>query len=247
MKYYQLMSPHFAFFFIIAALSFSREYWQAKTASSVVISADEQRAYLAVMADENPEENETQRVARMQSRLIDEKLLLQEAVMLNLHHDAMIEARLQRKLKALWTSGLANPTREVLQTYYAKHPQQFMTPKRRDLEIAVLNKAQDQVVSTKEWKHMSQYDVAIRFGTFAAEALEHLATEQWSGPITSPSADIKIKVLSVEEPRLKTFDEAKNEVASEWRKSEESRLIQAKMEELHLKYAVTLEPLNHGQ
>ncbi|MFT7560966.1 MAG: hypothetical protein ACI93R_002891 [Flavobacteriales bacterium] len=188
---------------------------------------------------------------------LNRRMLLDEARRLGLQDDISIENKLVRKLRAILSVTVEDPSEENLRQYYLDHRQNYQYPERWDIEyISVpidkadelaleLNKLEDnskiiQLVNTAPVKlnATSQRDVLIRLGLQASEVLHNADTGVWSGPHNKPREKVFLRVLALLDSDFKPFVDVERYVRDAWINEQRELLVQEKLSELRKDYVV---------
>ena len=185
--------------------------------------------------------------------------------------DGMIRRRLQQKLEFLAEADAeAEPGDAQLAAFFESHRELFQGEDRlsfrhvyfnretrgakteADAEAALAKLRQrgpsgsidalgDPFLLDRAFEHVTQGDIAMRFGDAFAKAVAALPSGSWEGPVAS-SYGLHLVVVTAHEPGTAlSFDQAKDDVRRAWREDARVRARERLHDDLMKRYRVMVE------
>ncbi|HMN75566.1 MAG TPA: peptidylprolyl isomerase [Burkholderiaceae bacterium] len=210
-------------------------------------------------------------VALVQAR-IREEVLYREALALGLDKgDTIVKRRMAQKMEfvAEDVSAASEPTREVLQAWFAKNAGRFAVSPRVSFEHLYFSPdrrgahtrddaaaAQKQLAASPEdapaarrgdtfmfqraFADQSADQVAKHFGPGFAQALFALPPGSWQGPIESGYGWHVVFVSASSPGRVPAYEEVEPQVKAAWKEEQRAEAMQKAYDEMRAKYEVVL-------
>ena len=195
------------------------------------------------------------------------EMYLREARLLKLDfNDTVIDRRLRQKMEFLMSemASLLEPTETELKEFYQLKSHRYQTEAQYTFEQVFVAEApnekafkakleeQETRISQGEaplgdntflplrTEQQTAEQVGRVFGPEFAEKLATLARNAWTGPITSGFGEHFVKVLEYNDGRVKSFDEVRKQVLSDWRYTHSNIFKENYQKELVSRYTLNV-------
>jgi len=171
------------------------------------------------------------------------EMFIREAKALSLDvDDQVVDQRLRKKMNYL-LEDLADanrPTEEALKQFYANNSEKYRLPAKYSFQQVLLSSDRgepalselvvvqeqrieqglapqgDNSMLPSQLKQASTDQIARRFGLVFVEPLADVATQQWSGPVTSAFGQHFVFVTEKQSSQIQAFERVKETVLSDW-------------------------------
>ncbi len=208
----------------------------------------------------NPTEQE---LAGLVNGAVREEILVREALALGLDRgDAAIRNRLMQKMQFLTESAAQTivPKDDVLRAFLQDNPDSFETPGKIGFDQVYLGQStsSDVVDSTLaalvqgtdpqtlgrggllpgSLSPSTQRQTDGTFGTGFFEALKGLEPGDWAGPVKSGYGAHLVRVTGVIPAALPDFEQVRDKVLFDWRRSEAKALSETQFEAMKARYVI---------
>lgn len=206
-----------------------------------------------------PSEAEMQRIV---DGLVREEVLVREARALGLDRgDGVVRNRLAQKMEFLAASLAQSmvPDEDALVEHMNDHMERFETPGRLAFDQIALEAGTDAVATLAQLEqgadpaklgapsllpvHMPlSIETAVdgTFGNGVFEAISKAPVERWFGPVVSGYGQHLVRVTEYQPPALPPFEEIREDVLLDWRRTQLEALTQAQLETLKGQYEIVL-------
>ncbi len=233
--------------------------------ADIVISAQAQAVALQEAARMKGSDLTAEEKANTLQQLIDEELLLEEALQIGLYQEHRIRRLVLRKIRYLLTRDTPNPTQEQLAEYYQNHKEDFQPPPKRQFQhviVAANQKSDEWLLKALEQNadvntltqagvdliptppalpFQTRQQVMLQWGKPVADALFNAPLNQWIGPVSSAKGKHYLKVMEARQDDVPPFEQIQPYVKGAWIKAYQEQQLQKRLRQLADKYQVLLQ------
>lgn len=249
------------FFIAIGCCLFAADaYISAQRQPQIVIDNSMRSAILAQEeALKGAPLTSAEQTAAVQS-YIDNQILFEDAQRLGLDKDRNIQALVIRKYKALLSATIAEPSADELKNYYLTHQQDYINPRRYDIEEyffpltsdAYATATSNSLAATERaaWlqntgtptylAQLSEQDLLMRMGKEIAQQLATARLNEWNGPLSNYRGAYFVRITATHEAVPKTYEEVAPYLRDAWVKQQQHHLIQETLAQLTPAYRIHL-------
>ena len=202
---------------------------------------------------------------------IEEEILVREATARGFTDSGRIRALLLQNMRFLIAGDLPEPSETELRAFYEKNKDDLASPPSVDLDhilyespdavppdlVTQLNEGADPArfgtpdfATSLKLRFMDTGRLVNAFGPEAAREITALPPDdrQWHGPFVSPQGTVHfIRVAQRNEPRIPTFDRARDWIIAQWFSAKSRELMDRELETLRPNYRVEVTPLDETQ
>lgn len=212
-------------------------------------------------------------LARLAEARVQEELLYREAVAMGLDRgDAVVRRRLGQKLTIAWAdlAATAVPEESALTAYYETHADRYQVPAELTLSHRFFSRdwrgegteaaaatALEQLLAGTAVEDDAFHGAKLLtlpnpqrlvgdFGTTFRDAVLAAAEagiEDWFGPVRSAYGWHLVRIHTYATPRLRPFDEVRDQVHLDWQREQIERDRERRLEGLRAVYDVRIAPL----
>ncbi len=215
-----------------------------------------------------PNEKELQSLINLN---IKQEVFYQEALKMNLdHNDEIIKRRLAQKMQFLSNdiAAMIEPTDEVLQEYFQKNKEKYLTPpsyslyqitfspdKRKDNykdALETLKQFPDATFDEmKNWgdtlpfnyylENVNANELGLQLGSKFSASLKDQELNKWAGPVLSGFGYHLVYITDKTEPQLPPYESIKKSILRDFEYDNQKEIDEAIYKELKKKYNVEID------
>ncbi len=203
-------------------------------------------------------EEESEQVAAF---YIEERILVREAMRLELDNDARIHDMLAQKMRHVLSGGVIQPDEAELRSYYDTNHVRYTSLETVTVDELVFNTTDEpapgvaamlaageepeailalQEGSVSPLPRVNLLDLSYIFDDEFAGEVFAAAMNEWVGPFVSTRGQHWMRVLERTAAELPEFDEIIDRVRLDWIATEEDRLLQIEVDQLWEDYVIVI-------
>lgn len=256
-----LREPTLHFFAIAACLFALYAFGQRNQENLLQIDQSDidARIFLQEMSS-GQELNEEQRQF-VTARYIEDRILVEEALAMDLDDDARIHDILAQKMRHILSGEIIQPSPAELQAYFAAHAERYRTlatvntdelvfDSREPLPAAVLARLQagaaaDELLalspgSVAPLPNVNPVDLANIFSPDFADRVFAAALDTWLGPFPSNRGQHWLRVRERHDAGIPALETIADRVRLDWIADEEESRLQAEVDKLWERYTIVI-------
>ncbi|MDA3961709.1 MAG: peptidylprolyl isomerase [Planctomycetota bacterium] len=233
----------------LAALLLWREQAPAAPDPAIHISATDQAEARARRSEQVSDE-------QVVADLVNEEILLREAIRLGLHRrDGQARSRLLALMRLSLVPEIPGPSREALITLLQTQPERFRAPGRvsfqeivcehgsvpAGLTAATLDEAIAEDLPFEDWNQVSESYLTQSCGADFVTMLAAAPAGRWQGPVTSKRGVHFVRVTERTPGRDPSFEEAEYQLREAWDAQQRAQREAAALDKLRATYPVVIE------
>lgn len=196
--------------------------------------------------------------ALVRERVIDEQVLVREALAMGLEEDERIDDILVQKMLHVLSGDVIQPTDEELEAYYATNRERYATeatvtvdevvvPAGTELPASLLgggepaDAPEGALVASRVMPRLTLDDLGQIFGPETAKTVFEAEQGVWVGPHESPRGHHWLRVRSRTEATVPPLEVVREAARLDWINEQEDRRLLARVAELRSKYDIRVE------
>jgi hypothetical protein len=263
-----LREPFVHFVLLGVLLFIGHSLWArhaSEDARTIFVSEEEMERQALIFAGENRRVPTDDDLTALLYSYVEEEALVREAKTRGFgEDDTIIRRRLAQKMRFLIedVDPPKKPDDIVLKSWFENNLDSFISPARTSFRhvyfspesgepsaraskiLSTLSASNDGAalgdpfIMKREFKEVTQIDMARLFGPEFSQRLSKLEVGDWEGPVESAFGVHLVKLTSRSEARTPSFDEVKNDVAKAWLEQAQREDNARRLKELVTNYKV---------
>jgi hypothetical protein len=259
---HKLLSEPTLHFLLIAAGIFAFYSYQRSGQENLLEVSQREidaRVFMAEMSlGEQLNEEQLQAIT---AALVEEQILVAEAIKLGLDNDARINDMLAQKMRHVLSGNVVQPSSAELQSFYQINIERYRTApvvSADELVFSSTDTLSDEILqllssgaepaallaaesgSSSFLPQVNDTDLGNIFSRDYAQQVFAAELNSWVGPYISNRGQHWLRVLDKSEARLPALNEIRERLRLDWIESEEDRLLQAEIDALWESYSIVI-------